>query len=124
MPSRDSTRGVSKQESSEIIRVSNRVIQELSIAINLSLGGSAILRQFRHGRVIYLTPALSCAGGFIARVHSNGLLGEYVGRAVWFKRRVVRRIFACPPIMPNSAWADDKVVCPRYQAVRPQLIRR
>ena len=36
--------------------------------------------------------------GFIARVRSNGMLGENVERAICFKRRVGRRLFACPPI--------------------------
>ena len=37
-------------------------------------------------------------------------------------RRVGKRLFACPPLpglMPRSAWANDKAVCPPYRATNP-----
>jgi hypothetical protein len=85
-----------------------------------AIRGGAAIAPYGPGSVTAIkspTPALSGAGGFIARVRSNSLLGEYIGRETWFKRRVGRRLFACPPIMPNPAWADDKAVCPPYLAL-------
>jgi hypothetical protein len=29
---------------------------------------------------------------------------------------VGKRLFACPPILSNSAWATDRAVCPPYRA--------
>ena len=38
------------------------------------------------------------------------------------ERNERKRLFACPPLpglMPRSAWANDKAVCPPYRATNP-----